>query len=99
MNPVCTSCASVPEFPNFCSFLVIFSVLASIALGVFNNMGNKPCSVSEVRGVDAASRKYERLNFVAFSFQVSVHLLEYQSFYQLIIPRTFSPTTHLGLIS
>ena len=30
-----------------------------------------------MRGVDAASWKYERLDLVAFRFQISAHLLEY----------------------
>ncbi len=39
-------------------------------------MSNKPNSISSVGGADAASRKYERLNGVPKSFQVSTHLLE-----------------------
>ncbi len=37
---------------------------------------HKPGAVSLVRRVDTASWKYERLDFVALSFQVSAHLLE-----------------------
>jgi hypothetical protein len=40
---------------------------------------NKPGSVSLMRCVDTASWKYIRLYFVAFNFQISTHLLEYQS--------------------
>jgi hypothetical protein len=39
-------------------------------------VGNKPRSVSLVRRVNTASWQYGRLNGVAFSFQVSAHLLE-----------------------
>jgi len=43
-------------------------------------VGNKPNSVSPVWRVDTCSRKYKRLYLVAFSFQVSAHLLEYHAF-------------------
>lgn len=42
-------------------------------------MGDEPCSVSPVRCIDTASWKYIRLDAVTFSFQISAHLLEYQS--------------------
>ena len=76
MNPVATSCASVPEFPNLCSFLLRFSLYASIAAGVFSN---KVKSVPFVWGVDPDSWKKKRLDFVSLTFQVSEHLLENQS--------------------
>ena len=42
-------------------------------------MGDEPCPVSPVRRIDTASWKYIRLDAVTFSFQISAHLLEYQS--------------------
>lgn len=40
-------------------------------------VSNKERPVSSVGSVDATSWKYKRLDLVAFSFQVSAHLLEY----------------------
>ena len=46
--------------------------LALAAVGV----GNNPNPVPFMRGADTCSRQYKRPNLVAFSFQVSLHLLE-----------------------
>jgi hypothetical protein len=48
--------------------------ISSLVVGVSNN----PDPVSAVRRVDACSRKYDRKDFVAFTFQVSAHRVEYQ---------------------
>jgi hypothetical protein len=42
-------------------------------------VGNNIDSVSAVRGVNADSWKYKRLDFVALTFQISEHLFEDQS--------------------
>jgi hypothetical protein len=41
-------------------------------------VGNKPDSIPSVGSVDGASWNQKREDFVAFSFQVSLHLVEYQ---------------------
>jgi len=47
---------------------------SSLVVGVSNN----PDSVSAVRRVDACSTKYDREDFVAFTFQVRTHRVENQ---------------------
>ena len=49
---------------------------SSLVVGVSNN----PDSVAAVRRVDACSRKYDREDFVAFTFQVSAHRVENHPF-------------------
>jgi hypothetical protein len=46
----------------------------------FLGVGNNPDPVAAVRRVDACSRKYDREDFVAFTFQVSAHRVENHPF-------------------